>query len=348
MISVDEFVSLRCSNLTIDVRTSEEYSSGHIPNSFNIPLLNEEERAEIGILYKQAGGQRARERGLEIVGPKLSSIYQSALSLREQNNATEVIIYCWRGGLRSRFVASILNFMDLKCRQLEGGYKYYRRWVLSRFELFKPEDLLVIDGFTGCGKTRLLHGLTKDYPVIDLEALASHKGSVFGDITEPPQPTQQQFENSLAQALFNIGKNRPIVLEGESQRIGFLQIPKPFFETMDKARRLLIEETLEKRIDNIYEEYIKSTPKTALSERVLRLEKHLGRERCKELIAKIDSGERRDFIRQILVEYYDKLYMKSYIRRQGSGQQVHHLRNDNMVISDWLRENYQWSDLQSL
>ena len=357
MISVDDFVSLGHSRITVDVRTSEEYKTGHIPGALNIPLLNEEERAEIGILYKKTGREKALDRGLEIIGPKLYSIYKAIVTasdsnqfellrhselLRhcEQSEAIPLIIYCWRGGLRSRFVTSMLNFMDLRCNQLEGGYKSYRRWVLKQFESYKPEELLVIDGFTGSGKTKLLIELkANDYPVIDLEALASHKGSVFGDISSPPQPTQQQFENSLAEELLNIGRVRPIILEGESRRIGFLQIPKPFFETMDKASRLMIDETLEKRVENIYEEYIKSTPQDILADRVLKLEKHLGRERCKELLAELHSGDVKVFVKRILNEHYDKVYMKSYKRRQDAGQLVYSSRNDREEISNWLRES---------
>lgn len=332
--------------ISVDVRTATEFNLGHIPDSINLPLLNEEERAEVGTIYKEIGREKALERGLEIVSPKLPTIYKAVVIARRTEDPTkqslrfahsDVVIYCWRGGLRSSFVTSLLKFMGLNCQQLEGGYKKYRQSVLKQFESYKPEELLIIDGFTGCGKTKLLNELkSTGFPVVDLEALASHKGSVFGDIATPEQPTQQQFENNLAEELSTIEKQRPIILEGESQRIGFLQIPKAFFETMDKAPRLMLEESLENRVEKIYHEYIKPVPKSIIEDRIIKLEKRLGRERCKELIGDLRDGNDKNFVYRILNEYYDKTYMKSYKRRHSSGQPIFYSTNEKGKILNWL------------
>ncbi len=181
----------------VDVRSPGEFEKGHWPGAINVPLFNDEERAAVGTAYKQQGRTPAIHLGLELTGPKLSSLARQLESLRDQGDPR---IYCWRGGMRSASVAWLAQQIDLKPRLLQGGYKSYRRWAQSRFEQAWP--LRVMGGRTGTGKTDLLLAMAaRGAAVVDLEGLANHRGSSFGGLGLPDQPSTEHYENQLAEAL---------------------------------------------------------------------------------------------------------------------------------------------------
>jgi tRNA 2-selenouridine synthase len=247
----------------------------------------------------------------------------------EQRTTNIVLVHCWRGGMRSAGVAWLLDLYGFKVYTLIGGYKAYRKWVLSQFE--KEYNFTIVGGYTGSGKTLLLHELIKqNKTVIDLEALANHKGSAFGALGEKEQPKQEMFENLLAKKLADIGcslieKNsssttngqRPttIYLEDESQRIGNLQIPMPLWYTMRKAPVCFLDIPFEKRLKYITEEYGKHD-KEKLLEAITRIQKRLGGLETKNAISFLGEGKLKACFR-ILLSYYDKWYSKGLHNREN-------------------------------
>ncbi len=218
----------------VDVRTPSEFAKGHIPGAVNIPLFSDEDRARIGTTYKQENPEQAFDLGLELLGPKLAQLVRQ---FRESAAEDELVVHCWRGGMRSQSVASLLQMSGMKVSFLSGGYKAYRQWVTGT--LAKPCRLLVLGGYTGSGKTMLLHRLREaGEQVIDLEGLAKHKGSAFGNLDDHEQPSNEQFENALAGQLQQIDPERIVWVEDESRMVGRVFLRDEWFGQMQQAHRL--------------------------------------------------------------------------------------------------------------
>ncbi|MEP7323876.1 MAG: tRNA 2-selenouridine(34) synthase MnmH [Saprospiraceae bacterium] len=302
----------------IDVRSPAEHKHGHIPDAHTLPLFNDEERAKIGTLYKQVGKSEAILSGLDIVGPKMSAIIKQANELatnpKDAGHKT-VRVHCWRGGMRSNSVAWLLNTAGFeKVFTLIGGYKAYRNWVLKTFEITYP--LLILGGKTGSAKTEILNELAnRKEPVIDLERLAHHKGSAFGWIGEQPQPSQEQFENNLAQDLYRLDPS-DIWLEDESERIGLVRIPHPLFEQIRKAPVYFIDIPKQVRIQHLVKTYSHfGDEKLELS--ILRISKRLGGLNTKLALEALTKKE-YDRVADITLNYYDKYYEGGVARRLPS------------------------------
>ena len=214
---------MRAPGALVDVRSPSEFAKAHWPGAVNLPLFDDEGRAEVGTLYKQQGRQQAIQRGLELVGPKLAAMGQQLQQIAQQEPGG-LRIYCWRGGMRSGSVAWLASTLDLEVVALEGGYKSFRRWVLGQFE--RPWPVQLLGGGTGCGKTDVLHALAQQGgAMVDLEGLAHHRGSSFGGLGQPEQPSTEMFENELAQALVAQEGQAPLWLEAESVQIGRCRLP---------------------------------------------------------------------------------------------------------------------------
>jgi tRNA 2-selenouridine synthase len=209
-ITIEEFLLLAKTNLVLDVRSPSEYAHAHIPNAKSLPLFNDEERKIVGTAYKQESKQIAIKLGLDFFGGKMRTIVEEVEQLAKSSLQTEVdcllptahciLLHCWRGGMRSAGVAWLLDLYGFKVYTLVGGYKAYRNWVLQQFE--KDYHFKIIGGYTGSGKTLLLHELKKqNHCIIDLEGLVNHKGSALGGIGQAAQPSQEMFENLLAEEL---------------------------------------------------------------------------------------------------------------------------------------------------
>lgn len=236
---------------TIDVRSPSEYEDSTIPGSLNIPLFNDRERAEVGTLYTQVNGQAAKERGLEIAAAKLPAFVKEFAKI-----PGDKVVFCWRGGMRSRTTATVLSLMDIHVYRLTGGYRAYRQWVLEELENFdfKPKPY-AIHGLTGTGKTNLLHRLkAKGYPVLDLEGIAGHRGSVFGQIGLHAN-NQKTFDSLLLGSLLEHKDAPYLLLEAESKRIGKVVMPPFLVEQKEKATQLWIEMPLESRVKQILADY---------------------------------------------------------------------------------------------
>jgi len=303
------------SSIIIDVRSPAEFEHAHIPTALNLPLFNNEERAFIGTTYKKQSREAAIKAGLPLFGTKMLSIIEKVESWiknkQKENDLTKPSIYvhCWRGGMRSAAVAWLLDLYGYKVIQLTGGYKAYRNWVLEQFTVTYP--LKVLGGYTGSGKTEILQALQeKNYAVIDLEGLAHHKGSAYGAIGQLPQPSQEMFENILADKLFEVNKKqKSIWIEDESQRIGKVLIPTPLFHLMRNSTCYFMTIPFEQRLAFIVQGYGKFDAQS-LIEATERIQKRLGGLETKNAVAHIMQGELKEAF-SILLKYYDKWYEKN-------------------------------------
>ncbi|SHI31605.1 tRNA 2-selenouridine synthase [Hymenobacter daecheongensis DSM 21074] len=286
----------------LDVRAPIEYAQGHIPGALSLPLFSDEERARIGTAYKQVSQDRAIHIGLDFFGPKMSKLVKHAQKLAP---GKEVRLHCWRGGMRSGAVLWLLELAGFKVHLLDKGYKEYRRWALAQFA--EPRPMLILGGLTGSGKTDVLHELARQQEtIVDLEGLANHKGSSFGAIGLPPQPTPEQFENNLALVLSELPTDVVPWLEDESLTIGRLTIPKPFFEQMRHAPLVVLDIAKEVRTRKLAAEYGKEDPQQ-LAEAIQRISKRLGGLATKEALAAIEAGDMEKMV-DIALSYYDKTY----------------------------------------
>lgn len=289
----------------LDVRTPSEYAQGHIPGAQNLPLFSDAERAEVGTLYKRSGRQRAVRRGLALVGPRLEALAEELIAARARQPHGPLRLQCWRGGLRSASVAWLAATLELPVVLLEGGYKAYRHWVLAWME--RPWPLRLLGGRTGTGKTDLLLALAaKGVAVVDLEGLAHHRGSTFGALGLPDQPSSEQFENRLAAALQAHRQAPELWLEAESAQVGRCRIPAGLWRQMKAAPLLEVRRPLEERLRHLVTIYGHQDP-TALKEATLRISKRLGPQRTAAAVAAIDLGEMEQACAQML-DYYDRCY----------------------------------------
>ena len=309
-ITINELMKAPGAIPFVDVRTPAEFSHGHMPGAFNIPLFSNEERIQVGTTYKQVGREAAILLGFDLTGAKWSGFIRQALEVAPQK---KVAVHCWRGGMRSEAMAWALGLYGFEVYLVEGGYKRYRRWVLGQFGM--PYQLWVIGGMTGSGKTRILHQLQeRGEQVIDLEDLAQHQGSSYGTLNKLVQPTQEQFENDLAGKLCRFDRSRKIWVEDESSSIGKRLIPRPFWDRMQESYLLDLQVPVAQRIQALVQEY-GSLDKDFLVECTDRIRKRLGPEQAKYAIAAIREDRMEEFIRLVLV-YYDKAYRKGLASRK--------------------------------
>ena len=306
-----EFRNLK--GLLIDVRSPDEYYKGHMPYSINIPLFNNDERAFIGKKYKIVGREKAVIEGLKIVEKKfdqligdISSAYKNYINKNEFSKiVSQLKVYCARGGMRSISLCWLLEKIDYQSIKLEGGYKAYRNWVLNSFQ--EDRNIILIGGKTGTGKTKILNNLTKNnFQVIDLEYLANHRGSSFGGLGMSRQPSNEQFENFLAEKLINFSKSSPIFIEAESANIGSCRIPHELFRQMKNAKRIEILQSKKNRIKELVSTY-SVFPHNDLKNSVLRISKRLGPQRTTKAIDAIESENWEEVCNAVL-DYYDKCY----------------------------------------
>ncbi|HEX8656172.1 MAG TPA: tRNA 2-selenouridine(34) synthase MnmH [Hymenobacter sp.] len=296
-----------------DVRAPIEFAQGHVPGAVNLPLFTDEERARIGTTYKQVSQDRAVHLGLELFGPKMSAMVKQAQKLAP---GKEVRLHCWRGGMRSGSVQWLLELAGFKVHLLNQGYKDYRRAVLASFET--PRNWRVLGGLTGSGKTDVLHQLTAPphhQAVLDLEGLANHKGSAFGAIGQPAQPTQEQFENNLAAALALLPTEEPVWVEDESRQIGRLTLPPALFAQLRTASRWVLEVPRAARVAKLAAEYGAEAP-AELAAAIERLHKRLGGLATQQALAAVEAGDFAQMV-ELVLDYYDKTYTYGLAQRPG-------------------------------
>ena len=299
---IHDFLSLQKKFPIIDVRSPGEYATGHIPGAINIPLFNDEERKVIGTLYKTEGRTEAINKGFELIVNKIEKIVDLA---REAATNNAVGIYCWRGGMRSRSMAWLFEKYGIDCYILSGGYKNFRKNIRQFFN--KSFHFVLLGGMTGSGKTSILREMKKKgEQVLDLEALANHKGSAFGSLGENPQPSTEHFENLLFSELSRMDLREIIWLEDESRNIGKVTIPPEIYINTRNSIAIILETEHEKRIQQLLNDYGDYSP-TEIIKCISRIEKRLGGQNTKTAV---DHALRKDYrgALEIILSYYDKTY----------------------------------------
>jgi tRNA 2-selenouridine synthase len=328
-LSITEFLSAPSSVPVLDVRSPSEFAHAHIPGAISFPIFSDEERKIIGTAYKQESREKAIKIGLDAFGKKMAAMVEQLERYFADNKipGKEVRVHCWRGGMRSSAVAWLLDLYGFKVHLLVGGYKKYRGWALEQFE--KKYNLLIIGGYTGGNKTGLLHELKKEKEaVLDLEALAGHMGSAFGNLDNIPQPSQEHFENLLALELNNLSTDPSAIIwvEGESQRVGNVNIPMSFFRSMRIAQLLFMDIPFDARLKHIVTTYGKYS-KEKLMNATVRIKKRLGGLETKNAVnALLEDDVETCF--SILLKYYDKLYLKSTMNNDEGERDIFYVECD--------------------
>ena len=314
-IHIEQFLELAKQHPVLDVRSPGEYKHAHIPGACSLPLFTDEERKIVGTAYKQENREQAIKLGLDFFGVKMRKMVEEVEQL--SSNSKTVLVHCWRGGMRSAGVAWLLDLYGFKVFTLAGGYKKYRNYVLDTFRL--PFQFNILGGYTGSGKTELLKALKeRGEKVIDLEGIANHKGSAFGNIGMPPQPGQEMFENLLSKELRKSLVSQPespVWLEDESQRIGLVNIPGELWKTMRQSPVYFLDIPFEERLKHIVQEYGQLAPEK-LADAIGRISQKLGNLNAKTAILLLNEGKITESF-DILLKYYDMHYFKSLHNREG-------------------------------
>jgi len=318
-LSISQYFTSYRHALLIDVRSPGEYNHAHIPGALSLPLFTDEERKVVGTTYKQESREKAIKIGLKYFGPKMVRMIEQVEKWLKEKEGTRtdatpqqpfpVVVHCWRGGMRSAGIAWLLDLYGFNVFTIKGGYKSFRHFCLHQFELDHP--MALVGGYTGSGKTALLQALRQSgQAMIDLEQLASHKGSAFGNINMPAQPSQEMFENKLAIELYQYSKHavQPIWLEDESQRIGDVNIPFGFYQKMRQSPLFFLDIPFESRLSFIVQDYGKGDIEKLVNA-IIRIQKRLGGLEAKNAIQFLMDGDIKSCF-SILLRYYDKWYLK--------------------------------------
>jgi tRNA 2-selenouridine synthase len=307
----------------VDVRSPGEFAQGHISGAVNIPLFSNEERARVGTTYKQANQEEAIVLGLELVGPKMADFVRQSKVLAPEK---EILVHCWRGGMRSGSFGWLLETAGMKVSTLVGGYKAFRNEVLAGLQI--SQKIIVLGGKTGSGKTEILHKLRElGEQVVDLEGLAHHKGSSYGAIGQLPQPSNEHFENELYAQWRRLDPTRRVWIEDESRSVGRCLLPDAVWNQMRNAPLVIVDMDKRVRIERLVREYA-CFDLNLLYEATHRIQKRLGGQHHKAAIAALDQ---KDFatVADITLTYYDKAYQHGI----GNRKVLHTLdtREDNPV-----------------
>jgi tRNA 2-selenouridine synthase len=299
----------------IDVRSPAEFADDHLPGAESHPVLSNEERAIVGTLHAQQSAFVAKRTGAAMVARNVAQMLETAFAQMPREWAP--LVYCWRGGKRSAALTHVLNEIGWRAVQLEGGYRAYRRHVLARLERVPAElDLRVVCGLTGSGKSRLIAALAAEgAQVLDLEALAAHRGSLLGDLPHAPQPSQKRFETLLLDAIERLDRKRAVFVESESRRIGALQVPQALLDVMRSARCIRVELPVPLRIALLSEDYGHFQDRTAeLAHALAPLAPLHGHATIERWNAAAARGDWDTLIGELLTMHYDPVYTRSIDR----------------------------------
>jgi tRNA 2-selenouridine synthase len=316
ILKLDTFLSeLNGFDLIIDVRSPAEFALDHIPGAVNYPVLNNEERAKIGTLYKQVSPFAAKKLGAALVSKNIAEHIES--HLLELPREWRPLIYCWRGGERSGAFTHILNRIGWKAMQLESGYQGFRRTVIDGLEQFANAfTFQVICGMTGSGKTRVLQDIGKlGLQILDLEGLAVHRGSVLGNEPNTEQPSQKGFETALWNALRNLDPSKPVFVESESKKVGGLHVPDALMEKIRNGICIELRSSAQTRVSWLIREYHHFLTDTDnFKQKLGLLTTHYGKVQIAKWNEAIDAGNFADLVEELLVKHYDPSYQSSIVR----------------------------------
>ncbi len=305
----------------IDVRSPAEFAADRIPGAINLPVLSNEERAEVGTIYVRESRFRARRIGAAHVARNIARHLDSALAGKDAK--FRPLVYCWRGGMRSNAMAAVLSQIGWRVGVLEGGYKTWRRSVVSMlFDSAAPLNLVLVDGETGAGKTEVLNQMAAHgVQIVDLEELAAHRGSVFGGRPSREQPTQKFFESLLFEKLRRLDQSAAIAVEAESAKIGRLNIPKRFWSAMLAAPRIQIAAAVDARANHIVQTYadVIESPES-LASAIERLRPFHSKETIDAWMRLAEGGSYRLLAARLMREHYDPLYDRA--RKRSSRRPI--------------------------
>ena len=300
--------------IIVDVRSPGEFATDHVPSAINLPVLDDEQRHRIGTLYAQDRFE-AKKLGAAMVSKNIAMHLEGPI--RSWKKTDQVLVYCWRGGQRSQSLGHVLAQVGLTVQILDGGYRAYRSALIKGLaDLVAPFRWRVVCGMTGCGKTRLLKALAgQGQQVLDLEAIARHRGSLLGLGPGEEQPSQKLFESNLWHALHCLNPERPVYVESESRKIGQVQVPEALITAMRASECLELRATDDSRVRLLIEEYAHflEDPQ-ALNTQLKKLVSHHGHERVQEWLDKVEEGQWEAFVQSILTEHYDPSYTSSIHR----------------------------------
>jgi len=333
---LETFFKRRTQLPLIDVRSPGEFRHGHIPSAISLPVFTDEERAIIGTIYKRKSKAKAMERALEIVKPKEKAILREVADICLKGD-NEILVHCWRGGLRSRKFSEFLSENGVKVNLLIGGYKAYRNAIYTTFK--QPWKLIVLGGMTGTGKTDILMELKRrGHQTVCLESLANHRGSAFGRLGQESQPTTEQFQNNLWEQWSALDISRPVIVEDESQAIGSVRIPDDLFAAMRTSPVVNLELSREQRAERLVLDYGKFEI-SALKNSVLSISKRLGHERATRAVQDLEAGNLTDVAISTL-QYYDKAYTFGLNKRDKSSVQTIKTNSGDAVVNAEIVEEY--------
>jgi len=309
-LSVEEALK-RTDVVYIDLRSPDEFAQASIPGALNIPLFDDSQRRELGLIYRACGEEKARRAALKLVSPNLPALVDEIERVAGERIP---LLYCWRGGLRSLSVYQIMHLAGAPVLRLKGGYRAFRRYVHRRLNDYRLNSkLLVLHGLTGVGKTAIISELLRrGLPALDLEGAVRHRGSVFGAVGLKPQRSQKDFDALLLRQLERFNGEPLIAVEGEGGRIGNVHLPPFLTQAMANGYRLLITAPPAKRVRRIVEEYLPAAPSLKdleqIRQAVYSLRRRLGAERTEKLNSLIDQGEFAAAAEILCLEYYDHMY----------------------------------------
>jgi tRNA 2-selenouridine synthase len=315
-LSIQDFLRLRKEKVVVDVRSEGEFIAGHIRGANNIPILNNAERIIVGTTYKTQGQQIAIEEGFRLVGPRL---YDMVRETEKVSDGKEILVHCWRGGMRSNNFCQFVGMAGIRTQALIGGYKSYRQKAHESFQ--QPLQIILISGCTGSGKSDILRELKKQgEQVLDLEGLANHKGSAFGGLMMPAQPTTEQFENELFEEILDLDLTKRIWIEDESIAIGKIFLPHPLWQQMSKSPMVTIEVDKGTRVERLAGEYGQANQEEFIKA-MTQITTKLGGQHLNAAKAKYLEGDIKSTI-DILLTYYDKAYLAGIEKRKARVQNV--------------------------
>ena len=330
--------------ILIDTRSEKEYSKGHIPSAVNLPLLNNEERHQVGLTYKQQGKSQAVALGLDIFASKAPAFIATYESITSSAcyPSKNVAIYCWRGGLRSRLVGTFLAGLDAKILILKEGYQAYRTFVLQVInEQLIRHGFLVLNGLTGSGKTKIIEELaSKGYGTLNFEHIANHRGSVFGDFSlRAPPNTPQNFENTLCNDYLDVCHHRTLIVELESN-LGPIKIPSKLRKTLISSPMIFVSRDLTDRIHLIKAEYCKNwnnQKEQTFLQRLNQIKKRLSNKAFTDISQHLRCHNFTDIIKILLFEHYDKAYKKSLEKYEHQMINSFNLSNQRDHFIDYIQ-----------
>ncbi len=331
-LTIDELLAVQAKgpHTFIDVRSPKEFNEATIPGSINIPVFDDEERAEIGTLYKQVGQDAAKERGLEVFSKKLPDFIRAFKQIE-----TPITVFCWRGGMRSKTAATVLDLMGIHTTRLAGGVRTFRQWVVHELEREDfPPTFVVLNGYTGSGKTAILKKLAdKGFPILDLENMAGHRGSIFGQIGLEPS-NQKKFDSLLVHELVRLRTAPYVFIEGESRRIGKVSMPPFLFDKKETGVQLSIHLPIEERVNNILIDYEPQKYPEHFKEAFQIIKRRLHTPIAKKIEDDLAIGDFSSVTKLLLEHYYDPRYEHS-IHQHTEGEHVHITAND---VDDAFRQ----------